>query len=58
MLIGTAKLNAIDPQAYPPAVRAPFADHPINRIEEPLPWEHRSPNHKNPRTPESEHCHA
>lgn len=37
-LIETCKLNGIDPQRYLEYVIARIADHPINRIEELLPW--------------------
>jgi transposase len=37
-LLGSAKLNGIDPEAYMTSVLQRIADHPIQRIAELLPW--------------------
>jgi transposase len=37
-LIETAKMNDIDPKTYLGKVLTEIADHPINRIQDLLPW--------------------
>jgi len=37
-LLDTAKLNGINPQAYLHHVLTVIADHPVNRVDELLPW--------------------
>jgi len=37
-LLGSAKLNGLDPELYLHHVLARIADHPISKINELLPW--------------------
>ncbi len=37
-LLGSAKLNGLDPETYLQHVLERIADHPISRINELLPW--------------------
>ena len=40
-LIGTAKLNNVDPQAWLAGVLARIAGHPARRLDDLLPWNWR-----------------
>ncbi len=37
-VVASAKMNGLDPKAFLRHVRSRIAEHPINRIEELLPW--------------------
>ena len=45
-LIGTAKLNNIDPQAWLADVLKRIAEHPVQRLHELLPWQWKAENQK------------
>ncbi|SEH25625.1 IS66 C-terminal element [Magnetospirillum fulvum] len=40
-LIVTAKMNDVDPQAWLAEILACIAGHPVNRLDELLPWNRR-----------------
>jgi transposase len=52
-LIGTCRLNGINPRAYLEYVLTHIADHPINRIDELLPWNVADKLHKQTSPPDS-----
>lgn len=37
-LIGTAKLGGVDPEVWPRHVLTHIADHPVNQVDDFLPW--------------------
>ncbi len=47
-IIGTAKLNGLDPEAYLRRILERLPDHPINRIAELLPWNLATAESSNP----------
>ena len=47
-LIVTAKMNDIDPQAWLADVLARIAEHPVQRLDELLPWNWRQPQLQKP----------